>query len=233
MRICFVLQVVVYTYSNYKLIKNHGYKAQQYYSDIEDSLTIRVSILNVSMILTGCASVVLATLGRDFFKHEITGITIASVIFSSMLFIIGWLGDQQKTLNPTFERNNNEKDESQFNALSKTNQGHLLVTLTELFEEKKIYLDSKLNIVEVAAELGTNRTYISSVINQHYNQNFCTFVNQHRVSELEKLIIKHPEFSNHDLAMACGFGSVESMKRSVFAKTEKSLQEWRIKIRVT
>ena len=231
MRLVFIIQVIVTIYLNFKLINKFGYKAQQYYSDIEDSRTFRVTALNASLLITGVASVILAAIGRDFFKHEITGIAFASIIFSSMLFLIGWLGDQQKALNPTFESALEiNKEESLFSELTKSSQMIIINKLTELFEDKKIYLDSKLNIVEVAALAGTNRTYISTLINQLFNQNFCTYVNQFRVNELEKKIIQFPELSNQELAEKCGFGSIDSMKRAIITKTGKTLQVWRKQI---
>jgi len=144
------------------------------------------------------------------------------------------LGDQQKALNPTFESAMEiNKEESLFSELTKSSQMTIINKLTELFEDKKIYLDSKLNIVEVAAQIGTNRTYISTLINQLFNQNFCTYVNQFRVNELKEKILQFPELSNPELAEKCGFGSVDSMKRAIFTKTGKSLQVWRNEIKVS
>ena len=231
-RIVFVIQVVGTIIFNFKLIRKHGYKAQQYYSDLEDSRTTRVYILNASLLITGVASLIYAALGREFFTQELTGIALASIIFSSMLFIIGWLGDQQKALNPTFESSKEIiKEETLFSELTNSSQLTIINKLTELFEDKKIYLDSKLNIVEVAALAGTNRTYISTLINQLFNQNFCTYVNQFRVNDLEKKIIQFPELSNPELAEKCGFGSVDSMKRAILIKTGKTLQDWRKEIK--
>ncbi|HRZ97798.1 MAG TPA: AraC family transcriptional regulator, partial [Paludibacter sp.] len=227
----FIVQVVVSIFYNFKLINKYGNKAQQYYSDMEDSRTARVTTLNASLLTTGVASVILAALGRDFFKHELTGIALASVIFSTLLFIIGWLGDQQKALNPTFDSEKKiTAEEILFSELTKSSQLTIINKLTELFEEKKIYLDSKLNILDVAALAGSNRTYISTLINQNFNQNFCSYVNQYRIGELEKNIIQHPELSNQELAELCGFGSVDSMKRVIFTKTGKSMQAWRNQI---
>jgi len=227
-RMTFLIQVIGTLIGNYILIKKHGNKAEQYYSDMEDSRTNKVQILNLSMIVTGCSSFALAALGRNFFVHEITGIAIASVIFSTMLFIIGWLGDKQKTLNPSFTLEN-ELD-IQIDELSFGGQKKLLEKVLILFNDQKVYMDSKLNIQDIAQAVGTNRTYVSSIINQQFNQNFCTFVNNYRVEELENILRKHPEYTNQLLAESCGFGSVDSLKRAVSAKTDQTLPEWKKQI---
>ncbi|NDP21902.1 MAG: helix-turn-helix transcriptional regulator [Paludibacter sp.] len=96
-----------------------------------------------------------------------------------------------------------------------------------MFNEQKVYLNNRLTIVEIAQLVGTNRTYVSTMINQNFNENFCTFVNNYRLEELNLVIKKHPEFTNQLLAESCGFGSVDSLKRAVKSKTNKTLQTWK------
>ena len=95
------------------------------------------------------------------------------------------------------------------------------------FEVNKIYLDNQLNILDVVQAVGTNRSYISTVINQQYNQNFCSFVNGFRLQELQRVYTQNPDYTNEVLAECCGFGSVSSLRRAVYAKTGLSVTEWK------
>ena len=107
---------------------------------------------------------------------------------------------------------------------------HLLIEKIEtLFTEQQLFLNSKLNILDIASALGSNRTYISYLINKNFNQNFCSYVNQYRIQYLEEKMHEQPELPNQQLAELCGFGSVDSMKRAVINKTGMSLQEWKSK----
>ena len=81
--------------------------------------------------------------------------------------------------------------------------------------------------MEIVREVGTNRSYISALINQKYNQNFCTFVNSYRIAELERTMIENPNSEMDKLAFTCGFGSISSMKRSISLKTGLSVTKWR------
>ena len=226
-RITFLCQVLAILTGNFILVKKYGDKAKQYYSDLEDSSTRNVNKLNLLMIITSCTSIIFAALGRNFFTHEITGIAVASVIFSSMLFLIGWLGNIQKTLNPSFETGSVSDFQSPEEELSFGVQKKLLEKILILFNDEKVYLDNKLNIQEVAQAVGTNRTYLSTIINQQFDLNFCNFVNNYRFEELEKVVLKHPEYTNQLLAESCGFGSVDSLKRAVSVKTKQKLSEWK------
>lgn len=227
-RITFLIQVVAVLVGNSLLIRKYGQKAKQYYSDIEDSSTNKVRILNFSMVVTALASLIIAALGRSFFIDEIVAITIASVIFSSMLFVIGWLGDRQKSLNPSYEKMILEHNFCEEPDLTKVVQNELTNKILYLFRDKKIYLNSALTIQNIAQAVGTNRTYVSTVINQHFDQNFCTFVNSFRIDELTAVVKQHPEYTNLELAESCGFGSIDSMKRAIAAKTGLTFQEWRL-----
>ena len=86
--------------------------------------------------------------------------------------------------------------------------------------------------MDIVQAVGTNRTYISSIINQNYNQNFCSFVNSYRIKELENVIYQNPDFTNEVLAESCGFGSLNSLKRAIFTKSGMTLPEWKKQILV-
>jgi len=75
--------------------------------------------------------------------------------------------------------------------------------------------------------VGTNRSVISVLINRQYNENFCSFVNGYRIQELQRVYNENPEYTNEILAECCGFGSVSSLKRSVYARTGLSITEWK------
>lgn len=229
-RVCFIIQVAYVVVCNFRLITKYGHKASHFYSNATDSSTIRITLLNYSMIFTAISSITLAALGRDFFKNEYTGIFIAALIFSTMLFLIGWLGDRQKVLNPAFESEDSlEKDEEAQNENCSDNQHLLIEKIETLFTEQQLFLNSKLNILDIASALGSNRTYISYLINKNFNQNFCSYVNQYRIQYLEEKMREQPELPNQQLAELCGFGSADSMKRAVLNKTGMSLQEWKSK----
>lgn len=226
----FIIQVVLTVTANSLLIRKYGYKAAQYYSNMHDTGTINVNLLNLSMILTAVASITIAILGRDYFENNTFRIGFPSVIFSALLFVIGWLGNRQKPINPAYEVNQEDKNELADLELNSGRKAGVLHKIQELFEQKKVYLRSSLTIQEVADCIGTNRTYISSVINEFSKQNFSAFVNQYRLQELEKILRSGQNLQAHQLAELTGFGSVDSMKRALKMKTNKSLTEWKEEI---
>ena len=136
------------------------------------------------------------------------------------------MGISQKPINPTFELENVSLNYEPID-LTNSTQKKLLHKLLVEFEQKKIYLNSQLNIMDLVEAIGTNRTYISLIINQNYNQNFCSFVNSYRVEELERVLSKNRNLTIEVLAEMTGFGSVNSLKRAVYLKAGKNISEWK------
>jgi AraC-like DNA-binding protein len=231
-RLVFVVQVFLIVSANVTLINGFRKNANQYYSDIFVIRSTGIVRMNVLIVVCGFSSIILSLLGRRFFISELTGITLASIIFSTSLFIIGWFGVHQKAFYPTIDETLVESDPVTEDALS-GNRHQLMEKITSLFRDNKIHLNSKLTIQEVAQSVGTNRTYVSSIINQHYGTNFCSFVNNFRIDELEQILKKNPTLTNQALAESGGFGSVDSLKRAVSTKTGLSITSWKTSINKT
>lgn len=222
----FIAFLVLTYILNWLLLKKYAHKAEEYYSDINDGEYNNAKMLNYYLIIITVSMFVAHIIGRTFlFPHDTT-LNIIWLIFSIALYGIGYMGFKQKAINPTFELE--EKAAIiPFGTELNLSQQIILAKLKTEFEKEKIYLNSTLNINDVVQKIGTNRTYISSIINQQYNQNFCCFVNNYRYLELVRLVTLNPERSFDSLVECCGFGSLSSLKRVVFAQTGLSLQEWK------
>lgn len=231
MKIIFLLQVIFSVYANYKLLKQYGGCAKQFYSDMADSRVDNIKLLNYVILVIAIASFTLGALGRDPFTHHIVGLVLASFVFSVSLFLIGWIGYRQNLINPTFEPMGSleKKQISEVPANAeilnenKTNEA----LLDSFICDKQLFLNKDLTINDLALSVGTNRTTLSNYINKTLNQNFCSYINGFRVEYLQKTIVSHPDYTLSQLAEACGFGSVDSMKRAVMLKTGLSMVEWR------
>lgn len=225
-KLVFLVQVVFTVWKNFSLLKTYGNKAGQYYSDIEHSRINKATLLNITMLVVACASFILRCLGRDFFTHELTGITIASVVFSTTLFAIGLLGFHQEVINPLFEKADIRP--SKKTTHSKTNL--LEEQLTQALE-KKIYLNPSLTIRDLAAAIGSNRTYLSNYINSAHKTSFCGYINRYRVKELESILKEQPQQSLETLADLSGFGCIDSLKRAVRNETGMAFNDWRKQVK--
>ena len=79
----------------------------------------------------------------------------------------------------------------------------------------KPYLDPKLRITDMAAELKTNRTYLSGFINREYGMNFSRLINRLRLQELDRLRLsaRYTGRDNMELVLKAGFGNYRNYLR--------------------
>ncbi len=59
----------------------------------------------------------------------------------------------------------------------------IIERLKVLLEDKKVYLDPDLTLVQLAKQMGTNRATLSHVVNQYFHKTFPALLNQYRVNE--------------------------------------------------
>ena len=85
--------------------------------------------------------------------------------------------------------------------------------LLDYFHNEKPWLSSNLNIWDVAKHIGSNRSYVSHVINEKIGCNFNYFVNDYRVNEAKLLLKKTPELQLSEISELSGFGSLNSFIR--------------------
>jgi AraC-like DNA-binding protein len=226
-KLMFVVLLVITFVLNQLLLKKYAHKAEQYYSDLQDGRFNNAKWLNYFLIFITLSSFVAHIVGRKLLFPSEMILNSIWLIFALSLYGIGYMGFTQKAINPTFEAEDDVSEQAPTSTELNVSQQLILKRLLDLFENDKIYIDSNLNIMDVVERIGTNRSYISTIINQQYNQNFCSFVNGFRVAELENVYTANPSFSNEHLAEKCGFGSFNSMKRAIVSITGQSVQEWK------
>jgi len=221
----YLTAVILSVIGSFRLLKKYGDRAEQFYSDVHDGKFNNSRKLNISFVMLGVTAFVITAIGKYSISLVQPLIYVGWPLFTFELYIMGYMGLRQKAINPTYDLNTVTPDAK--DAIIPDSQKKLFERIMVLFNEEKIFLNSQLTIVDVANALGTNRTYISFVINQHFNQNFAYFVNNLRIEQLEREFKLHPEYTNEILAEICGFGSLSSMKRVVSIHLGISISEFK------
>ncbi len=222
-RVVYFLQVFYFLIAGTALLRKYKHTAEQYYSDIQDGKSNNVTILNLILIFN-CLLMLLP--GSLYVGYPIIKLVILPTIHAVDHYLIGYMGFKQKAINPSFEVVDITTEKVETSGLS-AGQKEIHDKLMHEFQHKKLYLNSELNIMDVVQLIGSNRTYISAIINQQYNQNFCTFVNSYRINELTQILNEDNDTVNEILAEKAGFGSVKSMRRAVESNIGLPFGDWR------
>lgn len=97
-----------------------------------------------------------------------------------------------------------------------TKDSHIGNRITILFEKEKVYLNPNLKVSDIAAAIGTNRTYISAYFNKETQCTFYDYVNRYRIEYACKLLENSDE-KILQIAELSGFNSSQAFIR-VFTK---------------
>ena len=103
----------------------------------------------------------------------------------------------------------------------------LQTRITDLVEEKQLFLIKDLKITDIARELGTNATYISACINGQMGVSFPDFISRYRVEYALKLMQEHPEMSSVEVWDASGFNNEKTFFRRFRLQTGMTPAEWK------
>lgn len=102
----------------------------------------------------------------------------------------------------------------------------LMSRLTELLEKEKLYLDSDLNMSDVANRLGVHRNDVSMVVNSSKGISFSQLVNGYRVEYAKQQLLLDPTMKMANVAISSGFSSDTSFYRTFKAITGMTPSEW-------
>ena len=217
-RVAFIIQGVVYMTLSVMAVKRNQRNVVNFYSNTEDASLDKVQWLNITVSVTMTTCIIMEILGKENFTGHDFFLLAPSAILTIMLFCIGWLGNSQRAVlltNIVEENENTATGEiPDIRKLTKSKDIQVKKRLKALFNEEQIYLNKDLTIWDLARKLGTNRTYLSQIINNDFGLHFSAFVNSYRVHHAENLQKSRPELSQADIADLSGFGSVKSWKRA-------------------
>jgi len=83
--------------------------------------------------------------------------------------------------------------------------------LEHLMNDEKVFLESDLNLIELAQRLGTNRTYLSQAVRQFSGKSFSDYVNNARILYAQELLLRGEPTKN--VEYSCGYISSSTFYR--------------------
>ena len=189
----FIVQFALYLVWSFRALKQHARRIHQRFS-----YTHRVDLAWLRYLL-GFFSTLFLLFLLDVFIADWLGLgdqltKALGLMTVVMFYTLGYLGLRQPTI---FERHKttdllteqssstspiaNQKYKA--SALDAETSKLLLIDLEHYMLKHKPYLDSKITLPSLSAQLGISSNYLSQVINQHLDQNFFDFINSRRVQQ--------------------------------------------------
>jgi len=217
-RILFITQAIIFTFIGIKHISTYNKSIKEFYSETKNKEFKSIKILLIVFIFASITSSLSAIIGKSFFIENQFLIIIPSLIHSLFLYGVGYVNHKQYFTIIDFKNdllNADKKDYSTEITKKDINNNHLKEQLIKLLETKEIFKNPDLRISDVSTLLNTNRTYISNLVNEEFNQSFADFINNYRIKYAKNILHdkKQINISISEIGYMSGFLSESSFYR--------------------
>jgi len=215
-RIFHLVQIVFYNFFAIRFLVLANNKMNNFFSNLDKFQLQYFYIANISFILLMSIPGFYVTLiGRTPLNEDGLQLLYICTLFTLLYLILAVIGLRQIpaeiNLNNTYDDLTTELHHQELKLIE--------IGLLNYFSKQKPWLNPHLNILDVAKHIGTNRSYVSNIINENIGCNFNQFVNNYRINEAKILLKQIPELSISEISELAGFGSVNSFIR-IFKRAE-------------
>lgn len=125
------------------------------------------------------------------------------------------------------DRERMETDTEKLRSSKTDNYEQLFGEQVKRWISEKRFLAPQLTIDDLAAEMGTNKLYMSRYINHKHGTNFSTWITKLRLEEAKSYMRENPNVKQEEVAIYSGFSSSSYFSR-VFSRFEsKTPAAWR------
>ncbi|MES9825292.1 MAG: helix-turn-helix domain-containing protein [Candidatus Thiodiazotropha endolucinida] len=242
-----LIQMALYLFIAIRRLVCHRRKIQDQFSFLDRiSLTWLRNLLIALVLLYLLYILDIVLIGILELDEGIIGIHYPMIVI--VIYIMGYMGLRQPAIfsrdpglemKPAASRSNGsdnspeppreqEKRKYQKSALDRETSSLLFADLQAHMVKQKPYLDSKLNLSQLAAQLNLSTNYLSQIINEQAEQHFFDFVNRYRVDEAKQALTGTLERGNIlTIALDAGFNSKSAFYTAFKLHTGQTPSQYR------
>jgi len=210
--IMIALQALYYSIAFIKIPKEYNERLKNEFSNLESFNVDWINKYNISFGICGLIGFIFYTFTPISGYHELI-IEFIFFIFSVFMCTLGVVSLKQQK--PIINLDEIKIFNTKSNNKNKFIDERLLTELKNYIENEHAYLQPDITLTNVSKLLGTNRTYLSSIINQQFGMNFNTYINYYRVKYVKDYIEKNPVVTKDEMVQLGGFGSKSTMNRAL------------------
>jgi AraC-like DNA-binding protein len=215
-KVAFAVEVTGVVLIGTHRIKKYNQMIEQLYADTEGKALYSIHTILVLLLCTSVVSFVVNIIGKAFFADSPWMLVAGALLFSILLFAIGWEGQHQHFSIADIQPEHAEgADESMPDVVMKVQQQQTLRDqLVLLMEQERPYLNADLKLDDLAKRLGTNRTYLLRTMSDELHMTFSEYVNRQRIAYAKRLMECRPNLSKAEVAQLSGYASLSSFYRN-------------------
>lgn len=228
-KVVLMLQLALVGFAGYRRLIQFDCQLQEVYSDSDNFTSRPVRTLLVWFVVISLTSSVFNFIGRQYFLDSDWLLFVPSILFGVMLFSLFYVGynrmDVIGLLSADLEETDLDGADSE-KAASDVPMERISAVLTQLMEEEHFFLRPNIKISELAQQVGTCRTYLSTFLNQEMGMSFSEYINRQRIDYAKQIMAQDNYETMNQVASLSGFSSDASFFRN-FKKFEgMTPDEW-------
>ena len=214
-KLVFAIEVIATVVIGSMMIRRYDRMVDEFYADTDDKSMRNIQSILYLVLTIAILSFIVNIIGRArFTDHEII-LTTTSLMFSALLFAIGYQGLHRHFSIIDMRTNKEQVSNDDSAALKDAVNRSMTERIIALVENDKIYLQPDLKLDDLAQMMHTNRTYIYQAVNQQMGISFNEFINRYRIAHAKRLMASDPTLSMNDVALHSGFASLSSFYRNM------------------
>lgn len=220
-RIWFAIQLVMILISEFKEVKIFNTLVANCYADTEHRNLESYRSLFILVVIVSAFAFLVNLIGRPYFYSSAWLLAIPSVLFSVLLFSIGYVG-----LNRSFSIVELEEDmkSMQLHEMNNSNDNldllppekasQLFANVEKTIEEHQLFLMQNLKVSDLASYTGSNEKYIYYSIKQCAGCTFSELINRKRIEHAIQLMASDDKMKFKQIAIQSGYSSLSSFYRN-------------------
>ena len=213
----FLVEVVLVCVFGIRKLNDFDKRVNNIFSDTEGKSTRPVALLMYVVIFTSFCAAALNFIGRAFFVGNLV-VIVPSVLFSGLLFGIFYIGSRLEYTAKEVRTEDLHQEEFHEDSLESR--------IDALMQTSRAFTKKGLKITDLSQMLATNRTYVSSCINNAKGKTFSEYINDLRLEYAKELMAAHPSMTMSEVADLAGFSGESSFYRNFKTATGTTPSKW-------
>ena len=214
-KLVFAIEVIATVVIGSMMIRRYDRMVDEFYADTDDKSMRNIQSILYLVLTIAVLSFIANIVGRARFTDHKIILATTSLMFSALLFAIGYQGLHRHFSIIDMRTNKEQVSNDDSAALKDAVNRSMTERIIALVENDKIYLQPDLKLDDVAQMMHTNRTYIYQAVNQQMGISFNEFINRYRIAHAKRLMASDPTLSMNDVALHSGFASLSSFYRNM------------------
>ena len=210
-RIVFALEIPPILFFSWRHISHYNQTIENYYSNTEGKLLTHIRPLVILFAVASFSSFTFNIIGRQQFTDSPELLLIPSLLFSTLLLLIGHVGLKQQFFIKDIIDEDKEDD---IKLQPVFNQNRLTEAIKKLIEDEHLYLQPNLKTEDLALRLHTNKNYVYQAINIGMGLSFTKYINLKRIEYAVRLMEENPKALLTEISDQAGFSSASAFYRN-------------------